>query len=230
MPALQGLDKEYIGVMHLHNDATLENLKNIVKKFTGEIKQRPPVRSAVKRRERKRKVYSFEILEKKGKDVAFRISCQAGTYVRMVCHDIGKKTGGAHMTELRRVRVGRFGEENVVKMEELIDSYSEWKSGKSEKIRNYILPVEATVEHLGKIIIKDSAVHSIVNGSPLYCQGISKLEKSIKKDDLLAVLTLKGELIALARSNLDSKEMSGKKLAAKIDRVIMEKGVYPKTK
>ena len=228
MPALQNLDKEYVGVMYLHNDVEMKKLQNVLKKFIGEIKQKPPIRSAVKRVERKRNIYSFEILGKKDKNVAFKISCQAGTYIRMVCHKIGLQLKGAHMKELRRIRVGNFTEKNSIKLQDLDESYQNFLKNGDEKIRDYILPIELSVEHLGKIIIKDSCVYSIVNGSPLYCQGISKFQKTIKKNDLVSILTLKGELIAIGKSVLESKEMTGRKMVVKINRVIMKNGIYPK--
>src|SRR3989338_2545001 len=80
MPAVQGLDKEYVGIMHLHKEASEKKLRDAVKKFVGDIRQRPPVRSAVARKERTRTVYSFDILEINGKDVLFATRVQAGTY------------------------------------------------------------------------------------------------------------------------------------------------------
>src|SRR3989344_6370661 len=111
MPALQGVEKEYVGVCRLHHDTDEQKVRQVMKSFVGTIRQRPPVRSAVSRRERERDVYSFELLEKDGNDLLFRIRCQAGTYVRVICHELGQKleTGG-HLDELRRTRAGRFDE------------------------------------------------------------------------------------------------------------------------
>ncbi len=248
IPALQHLDKTYVGIMHLHKDVSDKELQSAIKEFVGEITQLPPRRSAVARRERKREIYSFGILDRKDKDVAFRVKCEAGTYIRKLIYDLGRHIGGAHMSELRRTAVGRWDESRAVKIQDLVDAYEFWKEGKqkdakqtdakginvsasadSERIREFILPVEAATEHLGKIIVKDSAVAAIVNGSPLYTQGICRAQKGIKKDELIAILTLKGELIALAKANVSSEEMMKKGLAAKTDRVIMEKGVYPKS-
>ena len=142
MPALQHLDKEYVGIMYLHKEISLSELEEAAKDFVGAIKQTPPLRSAVARRERTRKVYSFEILEKIGKNAVFRISCEAGTYVRMICHELGRKIDGAHMKELRRTAAGRFTEENSIRIQDLADSYRFWKENGDEKIRDCILPVQ----------------------------------------------------------------------------------------
>ena len=228
MPALQGLDKEYVGVMRLHKDVGEKELRSAASKFVGKIKQTPPVRSAVARRERERNIYSFDILEINGRDVLFRINCQAGTYVRVVCHQLGKLTGGANMTELRRTKVGAFSEEKLVRIQDIADAYHDWKESGDERIRELVLPVEEAVEHIKKIIIKDSAVFSTASGSPLYSTGISRLEKGITTGEMTAIFTLKGELVALGTAKTDSSQMQKKTLAAKVDRVVIDKNAYPK--
>ncbi len=231
MPALQRQDKEYVGIMKLHKDVSEEDLVKAAKKQIGDVRQLPPVRSAVARKERTRKIKYFDILERKGRDVLFKIGCEAGTYVRVVCHSIGKDVGGAHMSELRRTNAGRFTEKEAVRMQDLADAYHDWKESGSEEIRKIILPPEEAVEHLRKIIIKDSAVYSVSSGSPLYSQGISRIQKGIISGELIAVLTLKGELVSLSKASMSSEEMLNKKgIAAKTDRVIIEKGLYQKMK
>ena len=61
-------NKTYVGVMRLHGDVDDEKLKKEIEGFVGKIKQLPPVKSRVKREEREREVYSFEILERGEKD------------------------------------------------------------------------------------------------------------------------------------------------------------------
>ena len=227
IPALQHLDKEYIGVMRLHKDVERKELDSAVSKFIGKIKQMPPKRSAVARKERERTVHSLDIIEVDGRDVLFKINCEAGTYVRVVCHDIGKMIGGANMSELRRTKTGRFTEEQSVKMEDLADAYAEWKENGSEEIRDYVLPVEAAIEHLPKIIVKDNAVYSIANGSPVYTPAISKISDDVAKGALTAIISLRGELVALAYADMDAREALARKgIAAKTDRVIINKGLY----
>jgi H/ACA ribonucleoprotein complex subunit 4 len=226
IPALQGQDKEYIGIMHMHKEVKLEEVKRVAGEFLGSITQMPPVKSAVLRKERKRKIHNLEILGMKDKDVLFSILCEAGTYIRVLCHEIGKKLGGAHMKELRRSKAGRFSESEAVKIQDLADAYADWKSDGSEEIKKFILPVEAAIEHLGKIVIRDSAVYSVSNGSPLYSTGISRIEDTVKKNDMVAILTLRGELVALGRAK-ENAENKGKYIAATVDRVVMT-NKYPK--
>ncbi|RLF91520.1 RNA-guided pseudouridylation complex pseudouridine synthase subunit Cbf5, partial [Thermococci archaeon] len=101
--ALLPAGKEYVALMHLHGDVPEDKIIRVMKEFEGEIIQRPPLRSAVKRRLRTRKVYYIEILEIEGRDVLFRVGVEAGTYIRSLIHHIGLALGvGAHMAELRR--------------------------------------------------------------------------------------------------------------------------------
>jgi len=220
VPVLHGADKEYVGIMHLHKDVADEELEKAVKKYTGKIEQKPPVRSAVKREKRKREIFSFEILDRKERDVVFRVSCEAGTYIRVLCHQIGSEIGGAHMKELRRIRAGPFSEEEAVRSQDLADAYIYWKEGR-EDIRNFVKPVEYALRDTKKIIIKDSAIEKIMNGAPLYYSGVCKFSKGIKKNSLVAIMSGKGELVALAKANFDDDIKSG--VAAKPDRVIMSR-------
>ena len=82
--------KEYVALMHLHKKISEIEVKKAFEKFSGEITQLPPIRSAVKRQERKRKIYYIEILEIDNQDILFKIGCQAGTYVRKYVHDLAK--------------------------------------------------------------------------------------------------------------------------------------------
>jgi len=230
IPALQKLDKEYVGVMHLHKNVKNKELENVLKNFVGIIKQVPPVKSAVKRRERERKIHKIEILDRKNKDICFYIKCEAGTYIRKIVDDIGKKIGGAHLKELRRIKVGQFEEKKAWTIQEVKNAYESWKENHDELIREIILPVEEAVKHLKKVFIKDSAVDAICNGAPLATTGISIMSKDIEKNDLVAIMSLKGELVALGIAKMTTEDMKRKGIAVKTDRVIMNRGTYPKWK
>ena len=65
--------KEYIGLMELHTTISDEEVVQIMLEFTGEIYQLPPVRSSVKRAVRRRVIYSLKLLEKKDKNLLFRV-------------------------------------------------------------------------------------------------------------------------------------------------------------
>lgn len=77
--------KEYVGLMHLHRDISGEKILSEIENFKGIISQLPPVKSAVKRAWRKREIYYFDVIEIHGRDVLFKVGCQAGTYIRKLC-------------------------------------------------------------------------------------------------------------------------------------------------
>ncbi len=224
--------KEYVCLMRLHGDVSREELEKVIREFTGPIYQRPPLRSAVKRTVRVRRVYYIKILEISGRDVLMKVGVEAGTYIRKLCHDIGEVLGcGAHMQELRRTRVGPFKEDDtLVTLYDVVDAYKLWiEEGEDKYLKKVILPIEAGVAHLPKVIIRDTAVDAICHGASLAVAGILRVETGIKVGDLVAIFTQKGELVALGRALMRSEEMVSSKrgLAVKTERVIMKPGTYP---
>ena len=209
-----------------------EELKKAIKEFTGKIMQLPPIKSAIKRQIREREVYYFEIIEINENDVLFRTGVEAGTYIRKLCHDIGKKLGqGAHMAELRRTKAGPFNEENLVTLQDLADALWYYKNENNEKfIRHCIKPIEFAVQHLPKIWVLDTTVNSLTHGANLKIPGISKLNSGIKINDTVAIMTLKDELVAIGSANMDSKQMikEEKGVVVKTHKVFMNDNVYPK--
>ncbi len=230
---LLGADKEYVCLMHLHEEISETKIRNILKEFQGKIFQTPPLKSAVKREMRVRNIYYVNILEIDGQDVLFKIGCEGGTYIRKYCHDVGEALGiGAHMAELRRTKSGPFTEdETLITLQDLTDAYHIWKEeGDESLIRGCVLPMELAVKHLPKITIRDSAVDAVCHGADLAAGGIVNLDDKIKENDTVAIMTLKGELVAAGESLKTSKEIykANKGIVIDIKKVFMEPGTYPK--
>ena len=230
---VQGLltaGKEYVAIMHLHREIEENKLRETIQQnFLGKIMQMPPLKSSVKRQLRPRTIYYFEILEIEGNDVLFKVGTEAGTYIRKLIHDIGQKLKiGAHMAELRRTKAGPFDESTLFTMQELTDAYHYWTEEKNDKfIRKAIQPVENGVSHLPKIWIYDTTAESLCHGTDLKVPGISKLNDKINKNDIVAIMTLKEELVAIGTSQMASEEMMGEKgLAVRTDKVFMQPGIY----
>ena len=222
--------KEYVAIMHLHKNIEEEILRETIKKyFIGKIQQMPPLKSSVKRQLRTRTVYYLEILEIDDKDILFKVGTEAGTYIRKLIHDIGKKLGiGAHMAELRRTKAGPFDESTLFTLHELTDAYHFWKEENNEKfLRKVVQPVENGVNHLPKVWVFDTTVESICHGVDLKVPGISRLNNNISKEETVAIMTLKDELVALGIAKMNSKEMMGNKgIAIQTEKVFMQPGVY----
>lgn len=225
-------DKEYICLMHLHDDRPEQRVREVMSRFVGKIYQLPPVRSAVKRQVRIRTVKELEVLDIRGRDILFRISCDAGTYARSLCVDIGDVLGcGAHMVELRRSRSGKMTESRAVSLQDLRDAYVFWQQyGREDWLRSMILPMEVLVEPLPKVVVKATAVDAVCHGADLNVQGIHMLDEDIRKNALVAMMTARGELIALGRMAMSTSKVMATSQGKAVDteRVFMEQGHYPR--
>ena len=190
MPVLIGMDKRYEGYMRLHGAFTKDQLARAARSFTGRITQTPPKRSAVVRRPREREVLSFEILSASGRDVRFSTTCEAGTYVRKLCHDIGESLGtGAHMVSLRRVGIGPFSIEEAVTMEQL-----------RSRGDSCLIPLESALERTGlpMLSVPGSSLEKLRNGVPLELKELTNPPRRLP-EGLFGLLDPQGSLIALAR-------------------------------
>lgn len=224
--------KEYVCVMHLHQEVAPDKLTKVLNSFVGKIKQLPPIKSAIKREWRYRKVYYIEILEIKGQDVLFKIGCQAGTYIRKICHDIGVSLGcGAHMAELRRTKSGPFREDTLCTLQDLTDAFWYYKNeGNDKYLRKLIQPITSAVGHLAKVWVLDTSVDTLCHGANLAAPGIAKVETEIQADELVAIMTLKDELICYGITKMSSREMvkAPKGIAVTARKVFMDPGTYPR--
>lgn len=228
--ALLQSGKEYVAVMRLHEDRGEDDVRRIATQFVGKVEQTPPVRSAVKRRARIRRVYYLEVIEVSGRDVLFRVGCQAGTYIRNLCVDMGRAMGTrGHMQELRRTRTGTFREEDLVNLHDVRDARAFLSEGDPSWMMDVIHPIERVTEHLNQVVLRDTAVDAICNGAPLAVIGIAQLDAGIEVGETVALSTLKGELVGLAEAAMTSQEImkADKGIAANTRRVLMPKGTYP---
>ena len=218
--------KEYVCLMHLHSEVAEETLRNTIQQFIGKIRQLPPIKSAVKRVERTREIYEVEILEIKKQDVLFRVKCQAGTYIRKLCHDLGKNLKvGAHMAELRRTQAGPFTEQDsLVTLNDLQDAYHfHTEEHNSKLLMHCIQPIENALKHIPKCWILDTTLKSVSHGRDVAIPGISKLE-NFRKSEVVAVMTLKEELVAIGEATMSGVEINTqqKGIAINVKKVFIE--------
>lgn len=232
VPALRLSGKEYVCLLKLHKEIPPKLVRKVCEEFTGPIYQMPPIKSAVKRALRIRTIYYIEVLEIEGSSVLIRVGCEAGTYIRKLCHDIGLALGcGGHMQELRRTKAGPFTERTLVTLQDLEDAYAFLKEdGDESEIRRVIMPMESAVSHLPRIVLRDSAVDAVCSGASLAVPGITSLDSDLIIGDFAALFTLKGELVALAKAEMNTEEIikASSGLAATPVRVMMEAGTYPR--
>ena len=115
---------------------TEELMRETLKHFQGEIDQKPPIFSAIKKEGkrlyeharageeveipfRKTTIHEFEITRIAMPEVDFRIVCSKGTYIRSIAYDFGKAlNSGAHLIALRRTKIGDYTVENAMTLEQ----------------------------------------------------------------------------------------------------------------
>jgi len=223
--------KEYVCLMALHGDVDSEKVETVLDEFVGDIFQRPPVRAAVKRDLRKRRIYYIRDLEIDGREVLFRVGCHAGTYIRKLVYDVGEVLQvGAHMRELRRTRAGGFDEKDSFTLYDVMAFSEATGDDRESQSRRIVRPMEDAFEYVPRVYIRDSAVSSICHGAELAIPGIAKFSEGITPRTSIALFTLKGELVALSRALMSSDQMLREEhgLAAKTVRVIMPVETYPR--
>jgi len=182
-------NKTYVGVLHTHTDCEMDELQALIDKyFSGKIKQTPPNRSAVKRAEREREVFSFVFIEQEGnRDFLFECEVQGGTYIRKICSDLGEMIGGAHMGELRRTKAGIFSEETLVTLEEFEADLSKYFSGEVEMLEGMLISAEDAIRKVLPVVqVEKRAVKSLHTGKPLFSNDVIGDVSRIKEKDVVA--------------------------------------------
>lgn len=158
-------------------------IEKVLQEFRGEIWQTPPMFSAkkikgkklyqlarkgveIERKPIKIAVHELKLISLGTKEATrcaqratLRILCSAGTYIRVLAEDIGRKIGvGAHLTALRRLRSGKFTIEQAVSLEDLE------KISKAEEPEKFLLPMNEAILHLPKIVLDKARVEKTKKG------------------------------------------------------------------
>lgn len=122
-------------------------------------------------------------------EVDFEVDCSSGTYIRSIARDVGEDLGvGAHLTVLRRTRIGAWSVGDALVIEELDDP-----AAVAGKLRS---PAQA-VAHLTRVVLSDREVERIGRGQAIDGRNISEAGP-------LALVTSSGDLVAIGRSTDDS--------------------------
>lgn len=229
-PVLLSEDKEYIAVIRFHGNVGEDAVKDVAEEFTGRIYQRPPLKSAVARNLRIRTVHTLDVLEISGRRAMLRITCDAGTYIRSLCHHMGLAIGcGAHMEELRRTRSGVFSEDSAHTLAALKDATYLARQGDSRALAGMILPPETVAGGLPTLVVRDSAVDALCHGAALAGVGVVRQDE-FGKGDVVAILTSKGELICIGEAIVSSSMVppGTHGLVAAPRSVFLAPGAYPR--
>lgn len=217
--ALTDARKEYVAVLELHKPAPAD-FESVIAEFEARILQKPPRKSAVKRQLRARTVHELDVLEVDDRRALLRIECEAGTYVRKLCHDLGLALGtGANMGDLRRTGTGGFDDGDLVTMHALADAIAAWREdGDDSWLRAVVAPAERALEGLPPVTIAYSAAEEVAEGAPVYAPGV--LDASDPPEGtLVACYTPDGAAVCLGRLVGDPEADAG--LVVDLERVLV---------
>lgn len=203
--------------------------------FQGEQQQVPPMYSAKKKDgvplyklarqgvtiERKPvtlQIYSIEFLNKEGNEVAFRVKCSAGTYIRTLCHDVGQVLGcGAHMSQLVREQVGQFDIQSSLTLEELNNAQG------NGTLAQKLLETEAVLDFLPEIKVHPDHMTSITHGIPLTKGAVKETPETFQPGMNLRVAGEDGRIIAVVDPVVDAEgfhQLEPEAVAFKLKRVL----------
>ena len=156
---------------------TRAQLEAALRQFLGPIEQIPPMYSAIKingqklyelarrgqevaRRPRSITIHALELLEGEGADWSVRVRCSKGTYVRTLCHDLGRALGcGGCMSSLRRTRAGSFTLSQAVTMQQVLD----FAAGQDPQ--QLLMPVDAVFAAHPPLIVTLGQAAKLKNGA-----------------------------------------------------------------
>ena len=203
--------KAYVAVLELHGPAP-DDLRETVAEFEGEIHQKPPRKSAVRRRLRTRTIHELDVLEVAERKALLRVECEAGTYVRKLCHDVGLALGtGAHMGDLRRVGTGEFDDTDLVTLHDLADAIAFWREDRDDSwLREAVDPAERVLGPLPSLTVAPSAAREIAHGAPVYPPGIVETDLGdAERGSLVACYTPDGAAVCIGTLVGDPDAKSG---------------------
>lgn len=199
-----------------------DDIKRVLKEFTGQIKQVPPMYSAIKRngvplyklaREGKeierepRDITIFQIdLLSELKDNCFEISvrCSKGTYIRSLCRDIGLRLGCfATLCELRRTKTAGFSVGGAIPLENLT----------KENIGEFILPCSFAVPHLKEITVTENQANRFCHGGEL---ALDRLDLNDIKNQEIIKVNYNNLLLGLGEVDLEKNVLKVKNVITNI--------------
>ena len=159
-------------------DMTPEQIHEVAAQFRGEIRQVPPMHSAIKvdgrplyerahrgetieRASRMVQIMELTVDDLRSDECDIRVRCSKGTYIRTLAEDMGRTLGcGATLKRLRRTTVGPFHIESAIALEEL-------ESGGYLSAETKLLPVDAALRHLPEIRLRPVATAQLLRGQAI---------------------------------------------------------------
>lgn len=205
-------------------NVNVETLKKVTSAFVGEIKQVPPMYSAIKKDgvrlyslarqgidvSREKRVVTIDDIKLENyneemQEATMRVRCSKGTYIRTLCADIGNQLGcGAVMSGLERTRVGNFTLKKSITLDRVKELAPE------NKLDKLLLSIDSVLSKYNAVKVTDAQTVRFLNGGGLALDRISI--KDAQDSQKLKVYGTDGKLLGLGIVNVTKKEMSVYKL------------------
>lgn len=205
-------------------NVNVETLKKVISAFIGEIKQVPPMYSAIKKDgvrlyslarqgievSRENRVVTIDDIKLENyneemQEATMRVRCSKGTYIRTLCADIGNQLGcGAVMSGLERTRVGNFTLKKSITLDRVKELAPE------NKLDKLLLSIDSVLSKYNAVKVTDAQTVRFLNGGGLALDRISI--KDAQDSQKLKVYGTDGKLLGLGIVNVTKKEMSVYKL------------------
>lgn len=204
----------------LWGESGMHTIVEALSSFVGSYVQQPPMYSAVKingvplykrardgkvidRPVRRVTIHKISFLGMHGNDVAFRVLCSKGTYIRTLCADVGAKLGvGGHLLSLRRIRSGCFFLRDAAEIDLLVNQFEEgsWTE--------LIYPLHTVLSGLPTLFVKEEYTLKLMQGVQIGLEGLTRWD-AFQKGDSLRLLGPEGHLLAIGVALCDSGKADG---------------------
>lgn len=188
-------------------------IEQVLPEFRGNIEQVPPMFSALKkngqrlyqlarrgitvdRPPRPVQIQVLELIDFSAPYFTLEIECSAGTYVRSLVADIGKRLGcGATLWKLVRTRCGQFKLNDSLSLEQAKELVQQ------QQLHPYLISLNQALSHMPQLTVNEEAVRLIKNGVDLKAEAIKVFPKQeIEQEALLRLLSPSQELLALGHA------------------------------
>ena len=162
-------------------------VEQVLHSFVGEIRQIPPMYSALKRDgqklydlarqgieiEREARavtVYTIDLRDYQAPDVTIDVHCSAGTYIRSIAHDLGVMLGtGAHLMVLTRTASGPFTEQQAIEL----DAFE--ASAREGQWQTLLQSMDEALSDWPLVVIDEADRARVLNGAPLFSIRLNAL-------------------------------------------------------
>ncbi|MFC1858764.1 tRNA pseudouridine(55) synthase TruB [Thermodesulfobacteriota bacterium] len=190
-----------------------ETIRAVFEKFEGTHAQTPPIFSALKHKgtplyklarmgrpvqkpPRPVTIYRLDILHIALPFIRFEVSCSAGTYIRTLCADLGKRLGcGGHLKELRRLEINKFTVGAAATLPEL-ETLAE-----SGKLPARVIPMAAALHGMPELVADEDLAERVRHGKPIREKEVRHVRaaQAGMLESFLKVVSPEGELLAVIR-------------------------------